>query len=278
MTPNAESHWILVRGLARESRHWGTFAKEFACALETEGRTARIDLLDLPGSGRYSEMRSPVTVKEITSFMREKFLELRRRIREQGEIPPPKTYLVAVSLAGMVACDWMERWPGDLTGVVLINSSFKGFSPPHRRLTPEAYARMFKILREKDPVEREKRVLEMVSNRPERHAEIAAEWAAIQLSRPVSHENFVRQLTAAALYQPGLVKPETPVLILNSEGDRMVHPSCSEQIAARWGATLVRHPTAGHELPLDEAAFTAKAIANWHEGLQALSPRPQAGV
>ncbi|MES2963303.1 MAG: alpha/beta fold hydrolase [Bdellovibrionota bacterium] len=276
MTPKAETHWILVRGLARESRHWGDFPVELRAALKTEGHAARIDCLDLPGTGRFSEMRSPVTIGEITAFAREKFLELRRRMREQGEVPPVKTYLVAISLGGMVACDWIERWPDDFAGVVLINTSFKGFSPFHRRLTKEALGKLFKIVRSKDTLEREKLTLAMISNRPDTYERIAREWAAIQETRPVNLENFVRQLSAAALYQPRLPKPRQPVLILNSSADRMVHPSCSEVIADRWGASLVKHPTAGHDLPLDESAFTSQEIVRWYESLQGLNPRRQA--
>lgn len=265
MTPKADSQWILLRGLTRESRHWGRFPGELEKKLLAHGHSARVDSIDLPGTGRYSEMRSPVTIKEITSFVREKFVELRRRLREQGETPPPKVYLVSISLGSMVACDWIERWPGDFSGVVLMNTSFKGFSPMHRRLTPGAYAHLFQALRAQDPVKREHAVLSLISNRPEQYAELAKEWADIQLSRPVSYENFARQLTAAALYQPGLPKPGVPVLLLNSASDRMVHPSCSQDIARRWEAPLVVHPSAGHELPLDEPEFTAAEIVQWYD-------------
>jgi pimeloyl-ACP methyl ester carboxylesterase len=115
----------------------------------------------------------------------------------------------------------------------------------------------------------------MVSNRPETYETVSREWASIHESRPVTLENFGRQLTAAALYQPRLPEPHQPVLLLNSEKDRMVDPSCSVEIANRWGAPLVRHPTAGHDLPLDEPAFTAREIAKWHESLRGSEPRPQ---
>jgi pimeloyl-ACP methyl ester carboxylesterase len=268
MTPNADTHWIFVRGLARESRHWGSFPEEFARALANSGNSARVDGLDLPGTGRFSEMRSPLTIYEITTFVREKFLELRRRMRERGEIPPPKVYAVAISLGAMVVCDWMERWPDDFAGVVFINTSFKGFSPPHRRLTPEAIVHIVNIMRASDPVERERRVLKMTSNRPELHEEIAKEWARLGLERPTTPENFARQLTAAALFAPKLPKPQQPVLLLNGAGDRMVHPSCSKEIAARWGATLVQHPTAGHDLTVDDGPFATKEIIRWYESLQ----------
>lgn len=263
MTPSADSHWILIRGLAREARHWGEFAQDLEKELAATGLSARVDALDLPGAGRFSEMRSPVTMKEIAIFVREKYLELRRRMREQGQVPPPKSYLVSISLGGMVACDWLERWPDDFSGVVLINTSFKGFSPIHHRLTPGSLKHFVRIFSAKSVQEREYQILEMISNRPETYDSVSREWATIAESRPVTYENFGRQLVAAALYQPRLPKPHQPVLLLNSEKDRMVDPACSTEIAKSWGVPLVKHPTAGHDLPLDEPGFTAREIAKW---------------
>jgi hypothetical protein len=35
-------------------------------------------------------------------------------------------------------------------------------------------------------------------------------------------------------------------------GDRLAHPTCSGRLAEALAAPLVVHPTAGHELPLDD--------------------------
>lgn len=262
-----QTHWILLRGLARESRHWGSFPELFQSALRENGTEARVDCIDLPGTGRYSEMKSPVVISEITEFVREKYLEIRQRQRESGESPRSKSFLVAVSLGGIVASDWLERWPEDFAACTLINTSFKGYSPFYQRLSPEAFLRLLDILRGKTAAEREERVLRLVSNRPEIYKETATAWAKIFEDRPVSYENFARQLMAAARYQPSLHSPVVPVLVLNSKNDRMVHSSCSEQIASRWGAVLRCHPTAGHDLPLDEAEWVIEQICDWYRDL-----------
>ena len=150
-----------------------------------------------------------------------------------------------------------------MNGIVLINTSFKGFSPIYRRLTVGAAAQLLKTASINDVFERELNVLKLVSNRPENYEELAHVWAKIQLSRPVSVENFARQLLAAALYQPQLPQPSQPVLVLNSVKDRMVHPSCSEKIATKWRATLTRHPTAGHDLSVDDGPWVAEQITTW---------------
>lgn len=277
-TASPSSHWILLRGLARESRHWGSFAQELARVIPG----ARVDALDLPGTGCFSEMRSPISVPAITDFVRDKFLERResweRESRESRESPGtrlsgssstmPPAHLVAVSLGGMVAADWLERYPDDFVSGVMINTSFRGLSPLSARLAPTSYLHLLNIMRSRDTYQRERHVLRMVSNRPEIREVTAREWAAIYDSRPVSHENFFRQLLAAGRYEPSGRAPGIPVLVLNSARDRMVDPSCSELIAQRWNAEIRRHPTAGHDLPLDAGGWVIDQIRDFWEEMR----------
>lgn len=258
------SHWILLRGLAREARHWNTFPRLLEENLNKGAvKGSRVDTIDLPGAGRYSEMKAPISIAETAEFIRDKFLEVRAKIREAGEEPPPQVCLLAVSLGGMIACEWLTTWPGDVKACVMINTSFKGFSPPYRRLSPSALLHLKRIFQASDPYKREYEVLRMISNRPELREVTAKEWARIALSRPFSKENFFRQLFAAACFQPRIDEPPVPVLLLSSRGDRMVHPSCSDEIAKRWRAELRNHPTAGHDLPLDEPEWVIEQIVDW---------------
>jgi pimeloyl-ACP methyl ester carboxylesterase len=268
MNAKIDSHWILIRGLAREGRHWGEFPEQLKTEFARGGVKVRVDTIDLPGVGRFSEMRSPLSIGEITEFVRDKFLEMRRRQRESGE-HPERTFLVAISLGGMVASQWMEMWPRDLNGSVLINTSFRGFSPLKHRLQPRTLRHFVEILRNQvDVVASERHVLAMVSNRPELREKKAREWAAIRESRPMTIENLARQLFAASRFGAHFVEPTVPLLLLNSLQDRMVHPACSEAIAHRWRhAQLCRHPNAGHDLPLDDADWTIQQILAWYRAL-----------
>jgi pimeloyl-ACP methyl ester carboxylesterase len=261
---DASSQWVFVRGLAREARHWGHFPLDLKKSLELlSGGPVRVDTIDLPGTGRYSEMKSPISINEITDFARDKFIEHRTRLRQSGEVMPRETFLVAISLGGMVASRWLERWPDDFNGSVLINTSFKTFSPFYQRLKPQSYLQLFNIIRGRSAIERERAVLKLVSNRPDLFEETAHAWAQIHLSRPVSHENFARQLAAAARFTSVLETPPVPVLILNSLSDRMVNPACSKDIADRWHAELRRHPTAGHDLVHDDGPWVTSQITDW---------------
>jgi pimeloyl-[acyl-carrier protein] methyl ester esterase len=259
--PNAElnAHVILIRGLAREARHWGSFTGDLEKAMASAFGSARVDAIDLPGTGVFSEMKSPLTIAEIAEFVRGKFLEIRHKQRMNGEPTAKRSFIVAVSLGGMVASYWIDRWPEDFTGAVFINTSFKKLSPFYRRLMPSFYRSMFEIFRTRDARARELEILKIISNRPELYESTAEDWTAIQLTRPVSIENCVRQLTAASLYQPPSHPPSIPVLILGCQKDRMVHPSCSEEIAEHWHAEFKQHPTAGHDLTLDDPEWAISA-------------------
>ncbi len=263
-------HWILIRGLAREARHWAEFPAKLKAGLREAGIEPRIDAIDLPGAGRFSEMKAPLTIGEMTEFVRGKYLEIRRQMRERGETPPEVTRLVSISLGGMIASDWLQRWPQDFSGAVLMNTSFKGYSPVYRRLKPNAMKELVSVLKAQDPLERETRVLNLVSNREDLIPTMAQDWAKIAEERPVSMENFSRQLLAATLYSPKQEPPAAPVLILGSKQDRMVDQSCSKVIARKWAADYEVHESAGHDLTLDDPDWTVQKIVAWELGLNEL--------
>jgi pimeloyl-ACP methyl ester carboxylesterase len=273
-TPGKTSHWILLRGLARESRHWDDFPNKLAAKLHEQNETARIDALDMPGSGRYSEMKSPITIGELTEFAREKFIEIRRKQRELGEVPSERTRLVAVSMGGMIAADWMDRWPDDFKEAVLINTSFQGFSPFYDRLRPSAMTHLLSTLRPLTHFDREMKSMELVTNTLslESKQAIAKKWARYAKERPFSLENFTRQLLASARYRAPAKKPDVPTLVLYSENDRMVSPDCSKEIIRRWKTDFDVHPTAGHDLTLDDPDWVVEKAIEWERHLNEIPP------
>jgi pimeloyl-ACP methyl ester carboxylesterase len=250
---------VLLRGLGREARHWGEFLSDLAHAIPE----ARIITLDLPGLGEYSNVKSPLSISATTDFVRSRLHEKEAGERDEAV----QRHLVAISLGGMVASDWLERYPNDFRSCVLINTSFRGDSPLFHRLRVEALKHLVKAAIAGNVYDREEHVLRMVSNRPEIYAKTTREWAKIQKANPLSILNFLRQLVAAIRFQPNLPRPPVPVLILNSEKDRMVHPTCSERIARRWGVEICRHPDAGHDLPLDDGPWVASRIHDFYQNL-----------
>ena len=264
------SHWILLRGLAREARHWNDFPEQLRSELAERGDSARIDALDLPGAGRFSEMKSPLSIKEITDFMREKFIEIRRLMRARGETPPERTRVVAVSMGGMIAADWMERWPDDLKACIFINTSFGGFSPVHHRLTLGAMKHILSSLRPRPKIEQYMNDMDLVLNTLDRNArrQIAETWKIYFDERPYTFENFSRQLFAASRFKAPSEKPPVPTLVLYSEKDRMVSAECSREIVKRWAVESAAHPTAGHDLTIDDARWVIEKMLAWESKLK----------
>ena len=273
------SHWILLRGLAREARHWSDFPDKLRTALAAKGDVARIDAIDLPGTGRFSEMKSPLTIGELTEFAREKFNDIRRKMRERGETPPERTRVVGVSMGGMIAADWLSRWPDDFKECVFINTSFGGFSPAYLRLKPSALAHLLGSLRPYTNFERELHSLRLVSNRPDNEfaQKIAKEWSGYADERPTTLENFTRQITACIRFKAPAERPETPMLTIYAENDRMVDSQCSKEIIRRWRTGSAAHPTAGHDLSLDDPDWVVEKTLDWESTLKEVrrgSPKP----
>ncbi|MEY3759726.1 MAG: hypothetical protein RIR39_1217, partial [Pseudomonadota bacterium] len=112
MNSQVGHHWILLRGLARESAHWG----DFIPILKATFPDANITTIDLPGTGCFYQEASSATIKAITDTVRNQALA-------QGYLQQPVT-LLAVSLGAMVAWELMRRYPDDVCGAILINTSF----------------------------------------------------------------------------------------------------------------------------------------------------------
>jgi len=246
------STWILLRGLARETRHWGGFAEAFANALPE----ARVLALELPGNGALNGQRSPASIPALAAHCHEAAARL-------GAAPP--YHLLALSMGAMVAVAWAERHPEEVAGCVLISTSFGAFSPLHHRLRPRAWPALLAILLRRGAQAREQRVLELTSGRPGTHARALEAWSAIRRSRPVSATNALRQLLAAARYRAPLAAP-VATLVLAGARDRLVDPRCSMAIARRWHCPLGLHPEAGHDLPLDDGAWVAGEVRAWLSG------------
>ncbi|HEY5138312.1 MAG TPA: alpha/beta hydrolase, partial [Methylococcales bacterium] len=62
MTSDLGQNWLLLRGLARESAHWG----DFIPLLQSAFPDASVTMVDLPGTGRFYKEASPRSIKAIT--------------------------------------------------------------------------------------------------------------------------------------------------------------------------------------------------------------------
>lgn len=237
--------WILLRGLARESGHWHDFPQRLQQALS---RHDRVIALDLPGTGRHYRDRSPTSIPEIRAWLQ----------RHYWHLPRPLG-LIGLSMGGMVALDWAQHAPtGEIQRLVMINSSCR-FSPPWKRMKPRQWPRLAQLLTMSDVEAREASILKLSSNR-RIDPETLQRWYSIQRQRPVSRANVFRQLRAAASYHPAEHRPLPDGLLLASEADRLVHWRCSRALEDAWQWTLKTHPSAGHDLALDDPDWVIDQI------------------
>ena len=251
MTKASGKNWILLRGLARESAHWGAFVPLLQAAFPN----AQITLLDLPGTGGLYREDSPTTIQAITD-------NVRNQAQAQGLTQQPVT-LLALSLGAMVAWEWMRRYPDDICGAALMNTSFADLSPFYQRLRWQSYKDFIALVMTHDVYQREAKILQLTGNRRDQDSQIIPAWEIIQTQRPVSLKNSYRQIIAAASYKPGDIKPKQPVLLLNGGDDRLVSPACSAAIQKKWSLELCRHPWAGHDLTLDDGDWVVLQLKAW---------------
>ncbi len=252
------STWILLRGLTREQAHWGPFPDLLRPALPP---SALILTPDLPGNGTLWQARSPCTVPDMVD-------QLRQALRDAGHAPP--YHVLAMSLGAMVTVDWAARYPDELAAAILVSTSLRPFSPFWQRLRPRQYSRMLRLLSTRASEQQwEQAILDMTSRHAADPQATVAKWVAARRAHPVSVGNAARQLMAAARYRAPKRPPNVPMLLLNGEGDQLVHPACSQALAQAWQLPLVTHPTAGHDLPLDAGPWLVSQVQAW------LAPRPQ---
>jgi pimeloyl-ACP methyl ester carboxylesterase len=244
--------WVFLRGLTRESRHWGRFVDEFAQALPG----SRVMALDLPGNGHLNSFPSPTRVPAMVAHCRRQ-LALR-------QVDGP-VRLLAMSLGAMVAVAWAQAHPQEVVSQVLINTSLRPFSPFYQRLKPANYGLMLRLVLSRASDEAwESAVLRLTSNHWANQPEaVLPQWLALRAANPVSRANALRQLLAAAGYRAPAQPPAVPTLLLASENDQLVSPDCSTTLARAWRTPLRLHPSAGHDLPLDDGPWVAAQVRDW---------------
>lgn len=249
----AAETWVLLRGLAREARHWEDFPGRLAAAL---GGPAPLTP-DLPGAGRRFQEPAPLSVPGLAAAVREEVLG--------GGARTPVS-LLGLSLGGMVAVAWAQRWPGEVDALVTVNTSLGRYAAPWRRLRPGILGLVARAAGARSAEHRERALLAMIAqNLPDPDC-LARRWGEYQRQCPVSLANIARQTLAAARYRGPAQPPPVRGLVLRSLGDRMVSPGCSERLAAAWGWPLASHPWGGHDLPLEDPDWCVEQVAAWRAG------------
>lgn len=243
--------WLLLRGLGRQRGHWFEFPQLLEGALGVSTVA-----LDLPGTGQRRHERAPWS---ITGLARILAAEL-----DAGTPQPPRG-VIGISLGAMVALSLAEQWASGISHVVVINTSSR-LSLGHQRLRPRALLALLGSALLSDLAARERLIYSLTTSALEPEiARWTRDAAALAQDAPIRRRTLLAQLVSAAAFQvPGRL--EQPTLVLSGAGDRLVAPGCSSALARRLGAPLRCHPTAGHDLPLEEPAWVIEQVRAWLGG------------
>ncbi len=258
--------WLLLRGLIRESRHWLDFPDYFAANVDApDGRATTVLFTDLPGFGTQNDAVVPSTIAEFVD-------DMRARLKPQLEAGE-KIGICAVSLGGMVALNWLARFPEDFHCGVVINSSLGDVSPVWHRMRLRNWPNIFRAPFMSHPA-RERMLLSMTRHQGDLDDD-ARRYAEIAALTPPKSKNAAAQLRAA-IRAKSPTSISVPTWVLASVSDNLVSWKCSKAIADRLSLPLKLHEgvgadAAGHDLPVDQPAWVCAQVNDLVQTL-ALSP------
>ena len=238
--------FYFIRGLSRESRHWGNFLDVFSQKFKV-----KVKPIELPGVGyRYKE-KCPNQIADIVDDLRKNFHDTDQPIG-----------IISISMGGMIALDWAHRFPKEISHLCLINSSASNLSSINERLTWKAIGTIPSLLFMKDLFSREKKILELTCQNRESINATAKLYAEYANEFPVSKKNFFNQLHAASVFKVPNKLSGCNLVILNSENDQLVNPLCSLRLAENFQVELFTNKKAGHDLVYDDPAWIIEVLKN----------------
>ncbi len=246
--------WILLRGLCRESGHWGEFLPLF----EKSFLDHNVISLDLPGLGQNIKMKSPSSTEEIVSY-------LRKTLKEKNINTP--IHIFGVSFGAMVAVKWAELFPEEIESFCVANLSDRQ-SPFFKRLKSKIWGTALRIPLKFSAKSREALILKCISNSPQKSAEALDAWTEIARLRPFRLQVLTAQLLASRSFRaPKILNVDGMIMV--SLHDRFVDPTCSFKIGRGLKKKIFTHPWAGHDLTLDDPEWVLQKV---HDFIQSSQP------
>jgi pimeloyl-[acyl-carrier protein] methyl ester esterase len=245
-------NWLLLRGLAREQRHWHGFVDLFRARVGA----SNVVLADLAGVGT-ERRRWP---RASVAWMAHDVARRVPGLAASGE-PMARWSVVGLSLGGMIALELCRQYPERIQRGVIVNASSR-LSSARARLRLGAALGLVQAVLSPDPVRRERRVLALTSTLPQAlrdsYARTAAEFAR---DAPASRGAVLVQLLAAARFvPPARSQLAARLAFICARNDTLVNPRCSRDLATWYGVASEEHPWAGHDLPLDDPEWLCDHI------------------
>ena len=268
---------VLIRGLARESGHWGEFVTLLKNKLspytqkESTDNQSQMDVFtpDCLGCGKFYKETATTSIAATTDHIRQQIFP------SNGVAKPSPLILVGLSMGAMIAMDWAARYPDEIKGLVIINTS-TGEQVFWWRVRLTALPKVLFALIAPTSL-REVTMLKLVSNNTEQYPKNIKDWCEIQKNSPVTRSTIIRQLIAAARFRIKLYldkqtemdnQKKTPQgLVLVSNQDRLVSSRCSKALAKIMKWPIKVNDNAGHDLPLDDPEWVVNHIVTWFKNV-----------
>ena len=227
-----------------ESYHWWDFLPR----LQNLYKNDQFSAVDILGNGQFCSAKTPLSIKKNISA-------LQNQINFEG-----RKIIIGFSLGGILALEWARNHPEEVEAIILINCSSRD-SAFYKRLKLSAIYNIIKMGLKTNLSVREQNILQMTTNGLDSNQlkEIASDWGNRSQQFPVKSINFFRQLVLAGFMKKNN-QPTVPTLILCSEKDKVVSSDCSKTIAKKWNCPVMTHPTAGHDLTLEDPDWVIDQI------------------
>jgi pimeloyl-ACP methyl ester carboxylesterase len=236
---------VLIRGLFREKRHWGSFPDRLQSTLPDR----QVITLNVAGAGERNNLTSPSSIAKMVDDLREQLSLLHPDISRFN--------LLGLSMGGMITLEWCQRFPEEVDKAILINTSTGSLSPFHQRLRWQQYGNILTSV-VKNTEQRERFSYQLCSNTPVNES-VLTNWVSWAKSDPMSTTSSFNQLIACLNYKISH-QPRTDMLVLTSTEDQMVSPKCSRTLASHWSLPIIEHPSAGHDISIDDPDWVCEHV------------------
>lgn len=247
---NRMTRWILLRGVGKDAFHW----HDFPASLAQRSGSDEVIALDLPGSGRQCQSASPTRIDDAVHACRQQLLDC--------DVAMP-VHLIGISMGGMIALRWQQLYPEELSHIALVNTSARPYCRVYQRirLWRLAYLAVQSL---GGTARRERAIMNVTTAMANRSDIILSDRIGHARRFPCSKLNLLRQLLAAARFRMDISEsPRGRQAFIASRQDRLVDFRCSQRLARMLDAPLFIHPSAGHDLPVDDPDWLADRIVQW---------------
>ncbi len=241
--PKLKSPILLLRGINSDSRYWLDFPNEF-------DEDIKILIVDLPGTGKNLESKTPLSISEHVKFLR-------------NQINPDHLsrgmHIIGLSLGGMIAIQWLSMFPNEIKSVTAMSSTGGKFFSSITRINPINWFKLTFSMTV-DKIFRTnffpKNLVSVVTNIPKdssRNNWILTKFTSLGNESRVPMFSTLRQIIAASRWSPDFSnspKLGNRVLLLKAQHDRFIPPKAVNRLHNMIPNSVLHEISSGHQISL----------------------------